>query len=57
MTTLPLRLDHDHLIATNRTGDWLVDTGAPSSFGRTQPILGIREGPIESDTWAWTRTR
>ena len=49
MTTLPLRLDHDHLIATTRTGDWLVDTGAPSSFGRTQPILGIGEGPIESD--------
>lgn len=48
MTTIPLRLDHDHLIATTPSGDWLVDTGAPTSFGRTQPELGIGEEPVES---------
>jgi len=40
MTTHPLRLRDGHLFVELEDGPWLLDTGAPSSFGRS-PTLRI----------------
>jgi hypothetical protein len=42
MQSFPLRSDGGHLFATVGGHDWLLDTGAPTSFGNV-PSLNIGE--------------
>lgn len=49
MKTFPLRLHDGHLLAVTPTGDWLVDTGAPTTFGRAAPELRVGEPTVRPD--------
>jgi hypothetical protein len=57
MPKAPLRWESGHLYATLDGRDWLLDTGAPSSFGLTGPRLGERVHEIADSYLGLTAER